>query len=224
MKQLNTKPIYRTYYVNSNIIYNIVNSTAATTDIHALIYKEGSSFPVIRYQDKKEVNHIFYLDSLIGDGDKLIDVEYQGEILPNKGFRKVCHEITGEPEKKPYEYFKYLCEQQIAKTIADNNYPYSHYYDSAKGVNKLEELGVPSWMFKQNLDKLVYRYGNLDTYRMDASDGAILEDIYNNLIDFTEAKYNSLLNDEIFKRAKDAANNAVKRYGKKVNTLTLTNI
>ena len=208
MKQLSTKPIYRTYYVNDGIIYDIKNSTQPVSDTHAIIYNENSSFPNLRYEDKQQVTHIFYLDSLITDGDK----------LSNGAFSKVCHEIEGEPDKTPFEYYKYLCERQIAKVITDtaNSNSYKYYYDPSNNINRLNLLGVPEYMFKQNYEKLV------NNNRMDASNGATIVTLKaNNLIDFTEANYNKWLGDEVLRRAKEAANNVANKYGKKVKTLEL---
>lgn len=216
MKQLSAKPIYRTYYVNSNIIYDIKNSIQPVTDTHAIICDENSSFPNIRYEDKQGVTHIFYLDSLITDGDKLT-VTTQDE-TKTTAFTKVCHEISGEPDKTPFDYFKYLCERQIAKVITDtaNSNGYKYYYDPSKGVDRLSFLGVPDYMFKQNYAKLV------NNNRMDASNGATIVTLKaNNLIDFTEANYNKWLGDEVLRRAKEAANNVANKYGKKVKTLEL---
>lgn len=211
MRQLSTKPIYRTYYVNGGIIYDIKNSIQPVTDTHAIIYNENSSFPNLRYEDKQQVTHIFYLDSLITDGDK----------LSSGAFSKVCHEIEGEPDKTPFEYYKYLCERQIASAITDTvlSKDYKYYYDPSNNINRLNLLGVPEYMFKQNYANLV------SSNHMDTFNGAVIVGLTaNDLIDFTEAKYNSLLNEEILRRAKDAANKVANKYGKKVNTLTLTNI
>ena len=211
MKNIITSPLYRTYYVNGGIIYEIKNTTVPTTDTHAIIYKEGSSFPYLTYEDKNTgVKYTYYLDSLIGDGDKL-----------NSGaFSKICHEISGEPEKTPFDYFKYLCEQQIASAIADTvNYrSYSFYYDPSNGINRLTWLGAPDYMFKQNYDDII----NGSTFL--ESNGVQVNNVTkNNVIDFTEEKYNQLLADEILRRATEAANRVANQYGKKVATLTLTN-
>ena len=211
MKKLSTSPIYRTYYVNNSIIYDIKYGTKSTSDEHAIIYNENSSFPNLRYEDKYGNTHIYYLDSLIEDGDK----------LTNKAFVKVCHSIQGEPEKTPFEYFKYLCERQIASVIASTalSNGYSYYYNSNEGVNRLGLLGVPNYMLKQNYNDLV------SSNRMDTSNGAVITALKaNDLIDFSEQKYNQLLNEEILRRAKEATNNAVRKYNKKVNTLTLIDI
>jgi len=206
MKQLKTDPIYRTYYVNSNIIYEIKNSIAPTSDTHAVIYKKGSSFPLITFSNKKtEIVYKYYLDSLIEDGDKL-----------NGGvFTKVCHEFTGEPEKTPFEYFKSLCEKQIASIITDssNNRDYSFYYDPDNNINRLSLLGVPEYMFAQNYDD----YGAFKE-----SDGKTTTDVTKSkLIDFTQATYNQLLSDEIYNRTLKAANDVAYQYNKKVKTLEL---
>ena len=44
MRQLSTKPIYRTYYVNDGIIYDIKNSIKPVTDTHAIIYNANLSW------------------------------------------------------------------------------------------------------------------------------------------------------------------------------------
>lgn len=211
MKQLKTNPIYCTYFVNSSIIYEIKYTTASTTDTHAIIYKEGSSFPYLTYEDKNTgVKYTYYLDSLIGDGDK----------LNSRAFSKICHEISGEPEKTPFEYFKYLCERQIASNIAytASYRDYSFYYDPSKGINRLTWLGAPDYMFKQNYDDII----NGSTFL--ESNGVQVNNVRkNNVIDFTEEKYNQLLADEILRRTTDAANEVANQYGKKVDTLTLTN-
>ena len=211
MKNIITSPLYRTYYVNGGIIYEIKKTTVPTTDTHAIIYDDGSSFPYLTYTDKNtEIKYTYYLDSLIGDGDKL-----------NSGaFSKICHEISGEPEKTPFEYFKYLCEQQIASTIADTvNYrSYSFYYDPENGINKLTWLGVPEYMFSQNYDDLI------ESGTFKESNGAQPNNVAkSSLINFTEEKYNQLLADEILRRTTEAANGVANQYGKKVATLTLTN-
>ena len=69
-------------------------------------------------------------------------------------------------------------------------------------------------MFQQNYDKY--------TYTIRTKFGALPEAIAKSkLINFTEAKYNSLLSDEIMRRTKEAANNVANKYGKKVKTLEL---
>jgi len=215
MRQLNTKPIYRTYYVNGGIIYDIKNSIQPVTDTHAIIYNENSSYPYIWIRDKRGQGSetYYYLDSLITDGDK----------LSNGAFSKVCHEIEGEPDKTPFEYYKYLCERQIASAITDTvlSKDYKYYYDPENGINRLSLLGVPEYMFLQNYDAIIDGSG----FRIsDGREAKLVHKTDGLLIDFTEAKYNSLLNEEILRRAKDAANKVANKYGKKVNTLTLTNI
>lgn len=209
MKQLNTYPLKRTYYVNDGIIYNIVNSTAKTSDSHAKIYDGSKTFPHLTYKSKEEGDYIYYLDSLIEDGDKLDDFG---------AFSKVCHEIDGEPEKTPFEYFKYLCEMQISKVIADNpDRNYDFYY--GESINRLDVLGVPMYMFKQNYDGLIYNnmFGESDGH----NDRSVTK---NDVIDFTKEKYDELLENEIKRRAKAAANAAIKRYDKEVNELTIKDI
>lgn len=208
MKQLISNPLYRTYFVNSDIIYEIKNTTDETTDVHAKIYNEGSSFPYIFYEDKNGVKHKYYLDSLITDGDK----------LNNGAFKKVCHEFEGEPEKTPFEYFKALCEKQIAEKIADlaPEQGYSYFYNPDDNVNRLAFLGVPDYMLQQNYDSII----NGSEFR--ESDGAQVNWVRKeNVINFNEETYNQLLEVEVLKRAKDAANKVANRYSKKVDTLTL---
>lgn len=221
MKQLNTKPIYRTYYVKNNIIFDIKNSTQPVSDTCAVIYDETKTFPSLWYTSKKDDEiYKYYLDSLITDGDKLTVITAQGG-SKSTAFTKDCHEITGEPEKTPFDYFKYLCEQQISTVIADSapKYGYKYYYDSANNINRLDKLGVPVYMFKQNYSNLITD----NTFK--ATNGSSTIDVTeSNLINFTEAKYNSLLEAEILRRAKEAANSVVKKYGKQVDTLTLKNI
>lgn len=212
MKQLSTKPIYRTYYVNNSIIYEIKNSTKPVSDTHAIIYDENKTFPSLWYTSKKDdETYKYYLDSLITDGDK----------LSSDAFTKVCHEIPGEPDKTPFNYFKFLCENQISTVIADSapKYGYKYYYDPANKINRLDKLGVPVYMFKQNYETLVTD----NTFK--ATNGKTTVSIAtSDLIDFTEAKYNSLLSDEILRRAKEAANSVVKKYSKKVDELALTDM
>jgi hypothetical protein len=209
MKQLISNPLYRTYFVNNGIIYEIKNTTGETTDTHAKIYNEGSSFPYIFYEDKGGITHIFYLDSLITDGDKLED---------DGSFKKVCHEFEGEPEKTPFEYFKALCEKQIAEKIADlaPEQGYSYFYNPENNVNRLVFLGVPDYMLQQNYDSII----NGSEFR--ESDGAQVNWVRKeNVINFNEETYNQLLEAEVLKRAKDAANKVANRYSKKVDALTL---
>ena len=208
MKSIKVYPLYRTYFVNSDIIYEIKNTTDETTDAHAKIYDEGSSFPYIFYEDKNGVKYKYYLDSLITDGDK----------LNNGAFKKVCHEFEGEPEKTPFEYFKALCEKQIAEKIADlaPEQGYSYFYNPDNNVNRLVFLGVPDYMFQQNYDSII----NGSEFR--ESDGAQVNWVRKeNVINFNEETYNQLLEAEVLKRAKDAADKVANRYSKKVDTLTL---
>ena len=115
-----------------------------------------------------------------------------------------------------FSYYVYLCERQIAGVIADtaNSNGYKYYYDPSNNINRLSLLGVPEYMFQQNYDKYTYRlrtkFNTTPTTIAKAS-----------LIDFSEAKYKSLLNEEIMRRTKEAANNVANRYGKKVKTLEL---
>lgn len=212
MKQLNTKPIYRTYYVNGGIIYEIKNSTQPVSDTHAIIYDETKTFPSLWYTSKKDDEiYKYYLDSLITDGDK----------LSSGAFTKLCHECSPEADKTPFEYFKYLCEKQISTVIGDSapKYGYKYYYDPANKINRLDKLGVPVYMFKQNYETLITD----NTFK--ATNGkANVSIAASDLIDFTEAKYNSLLSDEILRRAKEAANSVAKKYSKKVDELTLTDM
>lgn len=211
MKSIKVYPLYRTYFVNSDIIYEIKNTTDETTDVHAKIYDENSSFPYLEYEDKNGVKYKYYLDSLITDGDK----------LNNGAFKKVCHEFEGEPEKTPFEYFKAICEKQIAEKSADlaPDRGYEYFYDPENGINRLIFLGIPEYMFQQNYDDLI----NGNSFK--ASDGSSNISVSKSmLIDFSEETYNQLLSEEIQKRAKDAANKVLNRYGKKVDTLTVTDM
>jgi hypothetical protein len=211
MKSLKIKPTYCTYYVNDGTIYDIVGGTKPVTDAHAIIYDKDNMFPYLRYEDKKGVTHFYYLDSLIEDGDKLV----------SGSFKKVCHEISGEPLKRPFEYFKYLCERQIASYIADagKKFNYSYYYDPNNNINRLSLLGVPEYMFQQNYNAII------ESNHFDESDGKTGEQIQKaNLINFTEAECNRLLEEEILRRAKDAANKVALSYDKEVKTLELQDI
>lgn len=210
MKQLSTKPLYRTYYVNDNVIYNIANGTSSVTDSHAIIYNENSSFPYIQYngQDKEER---YYLDSLIVDGDKLND----------GAFIKTCHECSPETELSPYDYFKYLCEEQIMTVIY--NYPerlYSYYYDEEKNVNRIKEFVVPLYMIKQTVNTVVHGRP------IRICDGKNVTGIiqFENLIDLTEEKYNEMREVAILKKATQAANNAIVNCKKVVDTITLKDV
>lgn len=210
MKQLKTNPLYRTYFVNGTIIYEIRNTTAPSTDVHAIIYSSGSSFPYLFFEDKEGNEHTYYLDSLIEDGDK----------LSSGAFSKTCHDVEGEPVKTPFEYFKTLCERQIANVITNNVgiKKYSDYYDPTNNVNKLSTLGVPNYMFKQNYDAII----NSNTFK--ESNGSQVNSVpKSKVIDFTEEKYNQLIEDEILRRAKEAANSVANKFDKKVDTLTLIN-
>ena len=95
----------------------------------------------------------------------------------------------------------------------------NYFYDPENGINRLIFLGVPEYMFKQNYDGLI------KSNSFKASDGSSNISVPKSmLIDFSEETYNQLLNEEIQKRAKDAANKVLNRYGKKVNTLTVTDM
>lgn len=212
MKQLKQKPFYGTYFVNNTVIYAISDSTAATSDEHATIYSVNTAdekFPKISFKSKDGCDVSYYLDSLITDGDKLTE----------GAFVKVCHECSPEAEKNPFDYFKFLCENQISETIGNNNRPYSFYYDAAAGINRLDILGVPLYMLTQTFDDVV------DGGQLKVTDGTTEQiKAKTNVIDFTEEKFNALLNDEILKRARQAANNAIKKYNKEVDNLTIKNI
>ena len=220
MIQLNTYPIYRTYYVNNETIYDISYDTQPVTDTHAIVYGKNSSYPYIWIRDKRGQGSetYYYLDSLITDGDKL-KKNAQEETENATAFSKVCHEISGEPEKTPFDYFRYLCERQIAAVITDTkSNGYKYYYDPENGINRLSFLGVPEYMFLQNYDAIINGSG----FRIsDGHEAKLVHKTDGLLIDFTEAKYNTLLNEEILRRAKDAANKVANEYGKKVKTLTL---
>lgn len=212
MKQLKQKPFYGTYFVNNTVIYAISDSTASTSDIHATVYDTNTAeekFPKISFKSKDGCDVSYYLDSLITDGDKLTE----------GAFVKVCHECSPEAEKNPFDYFKFLCENQISETIGNNNRPYSFYYDASAGINRLDILGVPLYMLTQTFDDVV------DGGQLKVTDGTTEQiKAKTNVIDFTEEKFNTLLNDEILKRARQAANNAIKKYNKEVDNLTIKNI
>lgn len=209
MKQLSTKPLYRTYYVNNNVIYNIANGTSPVIDSHAIIYNENSSFPYIAFNgyDKEEA---YYFDSLIVDGDK----------LNNGAFIKTCHECSPESELSPYNYFKFLCKEQIMSVIA--NYPerlYSYYYDQNNNVNRMKDFGVPLYMIKQTVNTVV----NGRPIRI--SDGRNITNLDDNdLIDLTEETYSIMRENAILKKATKAANNAIANCNKIVDTITLKDI
>jgi hypothetical protein len=74
-------------------------------------------------------------------------------------------------------------------------------------------------MFKQNYDNLI----NGSEFR--ESNGAQKNWVTRDkVIDFTEEKYNQLLQDEIFRRTLDAANNVANKYSKKVSNLELIDL
>lgn len=221
MKNLKTVPHYCTYYANGGVIYKIEESTKPNTDTHAIVFEKRENYdnnhPDLRsyFSTKKDgelTPTLHYLDGLVEDGDK-ISKEADSEI-----FKKVCHECSPEGEKDLFSYYVYLCERQIASAIT-NNYKtlkYKDIYDPSNNVNKLSMLGVPEYMYQQNYDKY--------TYTIRTKFGTLPETIAKSkLINFTEAKYNSLLSDEILRRTKEAANNVANKYDKKVDTLTLTN-
>lgn len=220
MKQLNSKPHYCTYYANNGIIYKIENSVKPNTDTHAIVFEnldvydndhpDLSSFFNTR-KNGESVSAVHCLDSLVEDGDKINHETDGGEI-----FKKVCHECSPEGEKDLFSYYIYLCERQIAKVITDtaNSNSYKYYYDPSNNINRLSLLGVPEYMFQQNYDKYTYRLRT----KFNTTPTTIAK---SKLIDFTETKYNSLLNEEILRRAKEAANNVANKYGKKVKTLEL---
>lgn len=214
MKNLKTVPHYCTYYVNGGVIYKIEESTKPNSDTHAIVYKKDGDKPLDAYFTTTETGtskkNYHYLDALVEDGDKLSTTN------DTEVFKKVCHECSNEEEKDLFSYYVYLCERQIASAIANyyKTLKYKDLYNPSKNVNKLSILGVPEYMFKQNSSK--YTYTLKTKYKTAEASMAS-----SNLIDFTEAKYNTLLSEEIMRRTKEAANNVANGYDKKVKTLVL---
>ena len=221
MKQLSTYPIYRTFYAKRGIIYAIENSIKPNSDEHAIIYDEndahGLTSKIILFDKNGTYIKSYSLDSLVEDGDEITSNDNP---IPY-GFMKNCHTCSSETNLTLYDYYKHLCEQQIAKVIADTaqSNGYKYYYDESKGINRLSLLGVPDFMFTQNYPDYSDTQEAIGVCIK--CDGSL--DYYNKmqLINFTKAKYNRLLNEEIYRRAKKAANNAINKYGKQVGTLTL---
>ena len=125
------------------------------------------------------------------DGKKLYFENYikVGDTYSNGKFKKVIHSSEKESEKTFQVYYKGLCEEEIAKSII-NQY-YRDYEDFSKNLGF---LGVPSYMFKQSEVK---------------AEGV-------ELINFTEAYYDEVKQNEVEKLALQAAKDKAKKYGYKV--------
>ena len=135
------------------------------------------------------------------DGKKLYFENYikVGDTYSNGKFKKVIHSSENESEKTFQVYYKELCEEEIAKSII-NQY-YRDYEDFSKNLGF---LGVPSYMFKQSEVK------------------AQMEDEEVERIDFTEAYYDKVKQNEVEKLALQAAKDKAKKYGYKVLNNDLT--
>ncbi len=206
MKQLNNFLLERTYYVINGIIYNI----------GGLVYKPDSHGVVISADtngDNTKIEKIFvngkkyFLDSLIEDGDTYSSDE----------FKKTVHEndtTSGAKTMTYFDYYKFLCEEQLKQAIADNaNLTYEELVvtkitdgQTEKTVfgKYFDRLGIPEFMITQY--KQVYPNSTVTTGKTEAGATA-------NFINLDEATFKDLKKKEVAKRLYDNAEELANGYG-----------
>ena len=197
--KLSTKPLDRNYFVNNNVIYEI-KSYEITSDEHAIHVGKDSNeekipkIKVTKTFDDSGDEKIYYLDSLVEDGDKLnINATAQS-------FKKTNHIFSPEDEEDFFTYYTKMCKYVIGQKLADlKDYPYEYFVE-----NKVN-FSIPAFMIDYN------------GYTLEVADGGDFD--YAVPIQFTEDLYNKLKDEAIQQRILEAAKKEASKYKYKVNSV-----
>ena len=236
MGHLGNKLLERIYYVNNGIIYNI-GGIVENPDKHGIIISATTDTDGDNIKDDNEnIEKIFiqyptytdstspccgcneqdsgkkikyFLDSFIEDGDKYVSSE----------FKKVVHEKDGDSDTlmSYFEYYKYLCEQQIRKAIAENaNLKYKELVidddcpncSGKKCLGKyFSRLGVPAFMIQQASTTCCLSGMTVKTGKTEAEAASAT------LIDLSENNFNTMKKEQVARLIEDNAIIMADGYG-----------
>lgn len=181
MISLNKIVVKKYAYVKNGVIFDIKTSDNGDS---CVVQITEETVPYVTVDGVK-----LYFNGYIEDGDTY-----------NSGFTKTVHNADKSKEESLtyQEYYRNLCEENIADSII-NNYTltYKDFSDAIDGSSRSSSrlFGFPTWMFVQ-----------------DPTPVTGIEKI-----DFTEEYYNNAKENRIKELALQAASNTTNKYGYRLN-------